>query len=1415
MVRKKVVQFLFFFTLTLLISVFYFPFKHGINTQLEQYKQNFLVNYEDKFNIKIKYRSMSPTIINSIKIRDFSIEGTGDRNFSFNFEKISLFYRFNPFKENNPFQLRRILLKNGEITLVMPDNQHSKPINLDDILSETTQLLNSYFPSGSIDLRNIKVRLMMKNSSIIWEINQLSLNSGNNRINFNQKGQLSIGDEYNSEIQIRGSSLMDLSSFNAVMDLKSLISPYVTLNELSLSLSRSEKEGWLVRKVKDKIPLDLSIGFNNDIFNIIYQSERFIPATIMNIGPSIKEYEPWFNSEITGGFSLSLSMDGENINYNTDLKIKSDNKWIKPLAGGGISLDLNIEGDREKTDIQNLSLISPKGNISYRGSLGISQKKINGVFNIKNFILPTGSLFSSLIYLDSQENTLNIQTRNSGINNIPIGDLSGLGEILWDEKQILANLIYQGELAENFGIDIYADFSSTLSLLSWFDIESLDIDRILKIYNPELSITRLSSILKDSSVTSSGTIEYNRGININIDHCLFESPQYKLAFKGYGKGEQLFFSDISLINGENSLDGSLKIDLADDLNGLFRFSLNGFYYDLNLKWLKDRREIFLSGSHGIEGYLSYLHGNLSFFSLQSKELPFSWEEYEGRLNLSLSGSFRNNDLLINLGENLLYIDSSPFASSGELSFSGMMDKGLIQLSRLNWTDEYSTLNGTGMFNVPVDYSELFNGWITLISSKKEKYKLVFSQNDKGLSAFLSLENFILERLPLENTKGIANAELKGENLLNDPSLTGEFNVDLDSGGSLGGLLIFDKKRLTLSSINGNWKKTNLSNGLLSFDMIKGKLNISAGLNGILAKEAWKTGLVASFDMDQIDKLLESDLSGYIKLEEIYHGNSALSPGLTFHFLKKDRDYYLYNSDRDVLNLLYNGDSGSITALSQKFLPLSFYLQGYIKKDSISLDLTDMEMDLTKLNLFMPLDKISSKKIVEFDQGVFSGNLNVSGNPLEPIFNGQFNLAPLKLNTAYSVKEKGVTQAQIVIKDNQLNIPYFEMNIGTTGLFGAQAEVLFQGLKLEEYSFDFSLKGRNGGSVPIVYLIKGLALNGEAQGDVSLYGAGKQNFIDGDILIDKMVLSLVPGSSKKRERSLNPMDLQVDVTFTTGKDVSMVIPNEDFHFVKASLDINQELNLKLNNIPRTFSLNGDFSIRQGDIAYFDKSFYLTQGKVTFKEDQNEFNPLLSLNAETIVTYKGAEVTLMIDYNGTLFGDFDPNFSSIPSFTEREILAMLEPYQADDSASLALALGAYVDKYTFSAPFEEGLKKALNVDLVTIETGLLKNILEDQFNYGQGVYTNSSSQYNIARYLDGTFLNVGKYISKDLFVSGGLNLDYNANQTFMGGMGLDFNITFEMETPFFNLGWTYLPDDLDNLNSSEGFISDTGITINFRL
>ena len=58
-------------------------------------------------------------------------------------------------------------------------------------------------------------------------------------------------------------------------------------------------------------------------------------------------------------------------------------------------------------------------------------------------------------------------------------------------------------------------------------------------------------------------------------------------------------------------------------------------------------------------------------------------------------------------------------------------------------------------------------------------------------------------------------------------------------------------------------------------------------------------------------------------------------------------------------------------------------------------------------------------------------------------------------------------------------------------------------------------------------------------------------------------------------------------------------------------------------------------------------------------------------------------------------------------------------------------------------------------------------------------------------------------RDLFVAGGISVDYDEQRTAMSGMGLDFNIKLEMETPFFNIGWTYLPDDLDSRSSSEGF------------
>ena len=529
----------------------------------------------------------------------------------------------------------------------------------------------------------------------------------------------------------------------------------------------------------------------------------------------------------------------------------------------------------------------------------------------------------------------------------------------------------------------------------------------------------------------------------------------------------------------------------------------------------------------------------------------------------------------------------------------------------------------------------------------------------------------------------------------------------------------DEKRILLTGLTGSRGESGFDSGLVSINRSTGELMVSLGVYGKVAKKDWTSGLYLKGQSRDLLNAEEADFSGTLITEEIIFGGNTVCPALSFNMERSGEYLSLYNEDRRVWNSYYNLQNGEIIASSESLLPVSFDLRGMITAEEMDLTISEIDMDMRKANPFMPVDFASRKAMVEFVQGTLRGYLSLQGTPETPEINGVMTIDPLQLNTAYSTKEKGLTRAAVDITSNNITIPYFEMAVGKTGTIGAKGSILLNGWSPDEFSFDFFLKGRNGGSVAMIYPIKGLALNGEAEGNVSFYGAGDQYFIKGELLMDKLLMSLAQTPQKpkipKSER-IDPWDLKVDLSFITGKDVSIVVPNEDFHVVKAQLDIDQKLRYQLDNIPWVFSLTGDMEIRTGEIDYFDKTFDLTEGHVAFDENEEGFDPMLDITAETSVTNQTEDVTLIISYAGSLFSDFDPQFSSIPAYSEREILAMLEPFQDGDNSSLALALGSYADKYTFSAPFEEGLKDALNVDMVTIETGFLKNIIEDQLNSG---------------------------------------------------------------------------------------------------
>ncbi|MDC7221462.1 MAG: translocation/assembly module TamB domain-containing protein [Spirochaetales bacterium] len=1424
MIKKHIYQITLLILLIAIFAAFYIPLRRSIIDQLEKAKIGFISNLEEEYNLSVKYRSASPTIINSLRILDLSVDNNREEgvDFAFHSERISFFYGFNFLRNRQSrFNLNRILIKKGTLYLEIPPGQKesSEPLDLEELISTIEPVLNRYFDSGIIDIRDVKVKLLIGEEVIDWDIDLLKLSSEEDTISLNQKGYFSLDRGIGFYSEARGEISTDLSSTNLFLSFKDFQSPYLLFEQMEFQVGFND-DLLQISKISDKFPLDLFLSMKDDVWNLNYQSENFVPAQLLSPGTELQAYKEWFDINIDGAFALQFQ-DSNNFSYSFDLITKGVNDFIEKNLGGESTLSLKFSGEEGNLVAERFLLQTPKGELQYGGRINIPEKKSDGVINLNDYLLPSGEVLNTDILLKLEEGDFLIESDKLKIGEHEGGKLSLSANIDWDKESYLANLVYNGLFAHSINIDSYGSYAKGFKSKFWFELNDLHVSELLDRAGYKDQREKITQSIGDPLVNSKGSLVLDKSdVELDLDNFTLESEQYKLKFNGYGSKEKILLSDIILEGGNDTLYGSMRGDFKDSFQIRTRLSHGNNYYDSVLEWNKELKEVILSGNHGLEGKLSAYSDDITYFSLSSHDFPLQLNEVPLELNLSLTGIVSPDKTSLNFSQNTIVMKDNPFFHKAKIVLSGNFDQGILQINQLNWIDQISSINGNGKLVLPMAGNSHFSGWLTMLSNKNERYKFLFFKEENSYNGYGEIQNGLTGRFKPVGQEGLLSANLDFKNIPQNPSIEGDLFVDFEKKGQFSCFTNIEDEKILLSGIQGHYGSIDYDSGIVSLNNKKGELAVSLGLSGVTANKEWRTGLYLQGEGFDILHSDFNNFTGDLKLEEVVFADRTVSPSLSFKLEKQRETITLYNMDRRVWNSYYNLDTGQILLSSQSLIPLNFDLRGVIREEEMDVTISNISLDLRKVNPFMPVDYGSKKNIVEFINGDLNGEITLEGTPAEPKINGTIVMDPLKLDTAYSIKEIGTTRAAIDITDNYVRIPYFEMSAGTTGDIGAKGQVLLKNWIPEEFDFDFSLRGKNGGAVPIIYPIQGLALNGEAEGDVSFYGSGEQLFITGEIVLQTLVMSLAPQTEKKptipKNERIDPWDLKVDLSFITGRNVSMVVPNEDFYFVKAHLDLEQKLRLQLDNIPWQFSLTGDLNVRTGEIAYFNRDFNLSKGLVSFNETQESFDPLLNITAETSLMSSGEDVTLFISYEGSLFSDFSPRFSSIPSYSEREILAFLDPLQDGDNSSIAVALGSYADKYTFSAPFEEGLKDVLNVDMVTIETGFVKNILEDQLNSGEGVYTNDSSQYNVARYLDGTVLNIGKYLGRDLFIAGGVGVDYDESQSTLNGLGVDFNIKMEMETPFFNIGWTYLPDDETTSHSSaESFVCDSSISINFKL
>ncbi|MCK5249880.1 MAG: hypothetical protein KAJ98_07950, partial [Spirochaetaceae bacterium] len=146
----------------------------------------------------------------------------------------------------------------------------------------------------------------------------------------------------------------------------------------------------------------------------------------------------------------------------------------------------------------------------------------------------------------------------------------------------------------------------------------------------------------------------------------------------------------------------------------------------------------------------------------------------------------------------------------------------------------------------------------------------------------------------------------------------------------------------------------------------------------------------------------------------------------------------------------------------------------------------------------------------------------------------------------------------------------------------------------------------------------------------------------------------------------------------------------------------------------------------------------------------------------------------------------------------VIPYAESGDTSAASTVLMATGGLFGQVGIVQPFEEVLREGLNLDMVTIQTDIIENALAEGLIRSDNPELNSQTS-GLGRYLDNTSLYAGKYIGNALFVSGTVSANYFEGQrlrSVFGGIEFETSVSLEMETPFFNVAWSYLPDPTTN-------------------
>jgi hypothetical protein len=1451
------IQLLIFLALVGLSTFLLRPLQRLVQARMTGMRDELLSQAELYLNRRIEYSSLAPSIFGALDIRDIKIYASGAEPVVA-IERFRIAYRLWDLARGRiPEAIRSIRIDRPAITLDLARDADLRdrfvpeggPPSL-DFRSDAMRSIAALIPEDLlIRVRGGEFRILGGGGSV-W-VDGLNFETRAEAGAFLFSGKWAARAEstglFNQNLgaamsgRIEGELSRDLKDGGMQLQIPALSGDFFAFRTMTVNVSLTEQD-IEIRKINDRLPVDFSLNYDFETRRVAgsFRAEDFSPGDLVSFTGAWRKHNPYLGIRSKGYAVIGHDDQGKPF-YEVDLSGSLRNNG----SAGSFAYAVAGKGGRDSFVFSRCEAQLPVGELSYSGGLGLDPLMPNGTLHVRNFSLGGDGGLNGDFAISSSGRTIDFFGESVSLGPVELAALDGA--LNREDRGLsfsLAALRFRN-------IESYEDVQlSSLSLEGAFDQQSgrLQCSLALDSFSVSDIVSGVRSLFSPAEApdllahaTDNVSITTEIFVSADSEHILYNAPRLVAVYSGNrdiytlvsvsGTDRRLELSQGRVVWTEGSAEAALSADFSNpnDITFSFQTSYQDMFYFLDGEYL-DRRSFSLRGSYGLRMYVSATEsGGYSGYA-EAASFPIPGDSQTMRLSFLVSLRYDNprywSVVVDHFDVQDLLTTVSPITSLG---ISGEINEGGLLFQRMVFDDGQGPLNGRASASWGENFSRPSGELVIRNRQGAEIVQIKAAYNGDEADIKFSGTGVQLGRF-LRNPynvvfSGNGDIHWRSWDSYSAAISLGSLNARLgDNAITVTGSAVINQDGIVLQDFRAGYNSLELFFDQLYMDRLNSYASVAAQIRGGFMGRPVDLAFNTDLNFGHIDSWFDlpralDAFNGVLFVQNVRWESILSRQPVSFIFSRNHAQMYLSGGPGDMLRMQIAGDGAFYATLAHP-APFRGSVVGVVTGKTIDLRTTDLYVDLGSLWRFIP-----GKDIINVPGGIADLSVEVRGSLGDPEFFGTARVHSLRLSVPQFLRaDIEPVPATITLEGNEMRFGPIPARVGGGA---GMASGWFRFDRWVPNVFGIDIRVPDETPIPFGVNIAAIQADGDASGHLAL-GMEDQVFrVNGDLMGNNTEINLdTQQFSWQALETGEPAEssggqVVADIRIATGPKVEFVYPSRDFPLVRANAEAGTVIRITSDNLSGRFTVEGDVAIRNGEIFYFQRSFYIREGILSFNETNEQFDPLISARAEARDRTDDGEVTISMIVDRSSLRYFTPRLESNPPLSQAEILSLLGQNFAgtpsedpsESIRSMVLASGDFLTQFYALRRVERMVRDLIHVDMFSFRTQVFQNMMIQVAGLRDPVDSNSGFANNF----DNTTVFLGKYFGPDVFGQAMLSFRYDENRTTFGeisrggltlggGVSLEADIGVEFNGPLFDIQINFAPRSLENM-----FVDDLSFTL----